>query len=260
MSLIYRLGVERSLPLRFSVAELQREISVIKALARGFLDLEADAVLSSASSALTQICKRRDGHSVGWQISESWPIRTNASHGQYQPQQLNSNVVHAELSFVWQIAPVVPVQQKAPARFVDLVGTASTRITVREGPPEARGTELAMWRMEIGDNLSPGVHFHTQVMGRKGDLVFPHHVDIPRLPSVTVSPFACVEYILAELFQDDWAAHASRDFEHGREWNGIQSVRLKRQLEWHLEAIESSTGSPWAAWKRAKPPLELFSR
>jgi hypothetical protein len=242
----------------FRVAELRREISALKLLAREFLDLSADQVLSAAETALTQICQRRGGRPCDWTISESWPLRTAVSAGEFQPQQRNANAVHGQVSFIWQIVPVDPGNQKQPAREVALVGKASTKISIVAGPPEQPGKELAMWRVEVADDAAPGTYFHVQVLGRETDELFPHYVDIPRLPSAFVSPFACVEFIIGELFQDRWPEHANRDFRDVRDWHGVQSERLRRQLTWHLKEVEAASGSPWSAWKQSTPPERLF--
>lgn len=243
----------------FRVADLRREITSLKLLAREFLDLSADQVLSGADTALTQICQRRGGKPSEWEISEAWPLRTAASAGEFQPQRISGNVVvHGQVSFIWQLVPVDPGKQRQPAREVTLVGKASTKISIVEGPPEEPGKELAMWRMEVADDMSPGTYFHVQVLGRDTDELFPHYIDVPRLPSALVSPFACVEFIIGELFQDRWREHANRDFRDVRDWHGVQSERLRRQLTWHLKQVNDASGSPWSAWKQATPPPRLF--
>jgi hypothetical protein len=242
----------------FRVADLRREIASLGVLARDFLDLSAEQVLAAADTQLTQICQRRGGRPCDWEISESWPLRTAVSAGEFQPAQTNGMPVHGQISFIWQLVPVDPANQKQAAREVTLVGKASTKITIVAGPPEAPGKELAMWRMEVADDAAPGACFHVQVLGREFDEMFPHGLDVPRLPSALVSPFACVEFIIGELFQDQWAKHANRDFGDVRDWHGLQSDRMKRQLTWHLKQVDAASGSPWSAWKQATPPTRLF--
>ena len=245
--------------LLFRVAELQREVQALKVLGRSFLDPSATGVLSAVDSALEQISVRQDGRSFTWEISPTWPLRTVVSHGEYQPGRSNGPAVHAAISFVWEISPLRrPPARRGPAPLVRLSGKASTVIRVFEGPPESPGGELAMWRMEVADPLSPGSYFHVQILGHQTSPPFPSSLDIPRLPGILVTPFACTEFILAELFQDRWREHADRDFRDVREWKGVQSARMLAQLDWHAKTVRDASGSPWSAWKREVPKEDLF--
>ncbi|WP_169398075.1 hypothetical protein [Pseudonocardia xinjiangensis] len=182
------------------------------------------------------------------------------STGEYMPDARGELHVHAVITYIWQLRPVRVKGNNRAAKRVELAGKASTCIRLLEGDPVANSqeSEVAMWRMEVADDSSPGSYFHVQILGREEDEKFPHSLDVPRLPGALVSPFACAEFILAELFQERWSAHADRDFQDVRDWRTVQARRLRRQLNWHLEEIERTAGSPWSSWKRAKPPSTLF--
>lgn len=245
--------------LLFNVGELRREIQALKALGRHFLDPGASDVLSAAENGLVQISRRAGGSTQNWEIAPTWPLRTVVSNGEYQPGRARGPAVHGTVTFVWELAPERPKgTAHGPAKLVRLTGKASTMIQVYDGPPQAPGQELAMWRMEVADAASPGSYFHVQVLGRESDVSFPKSLDIPRLPGMLVTPFACVEYLLAELFQDRWRAHADRDFGDVREWKGVQASRILAQLDWHAKTVRAASGSPWSAWKREIPTEGLF--
>lgn len=244
--------------LLFRVAELCREIQSLRTLGRNFLDPSATGVLGAVESGLVQISLRAG--SGEWEIAQNWPLRTVVSNGEYQTGRTGGRAVHAAVTFVWELTPQRrPGARHGPSQVVRLTGKASTMIHVYEGPPESPGHELAMWRMEVADPASPGSYFHVQILGRESDPIFPKSLDVPRLPGMLVTPFACVEFILAELFQDRWRTHADRDFRDVRDWKGVQATRMLAQLDWHAKTVRAASGSPWSAWKREVPAEDLFT-
>jgi hypothetical protein len=246
--------------LLFHVAEFRREINALGRLACNYIDTSSQKVLAETWSILEQICDS-DGRRIHrWQIAPTFPVRTRASEGEYMRDSRGASTVHAEITFIWEVRPERPRGSSKTAKLVRLDGKASTCIRILEGPPHASGPEheLARWRMEVADDAAPGAYFHVQIYGREDDEHFPHLLDIPRFPGILVSPFACIEFVLAELFQDQWAEHAVRDFNDVRDWRSVQFKRLVRQLRWHAHEIKKS-GSPWSAWKRAIPPEDLFT-
>jgi hypothetical protein len=247
--------------LLFSVAELTRESVALREVARDYLEPGADAVLRTVERDLEDIARRNGDRCYDWGIREYSPLRTKSSAGQYMPDDEGSLEVYGEITFVWQLQPIRP-SAKRPAANVRLDGKASTLVRLLEGAPNSGDTseELAVWRMEVADDRAPGAYFHVQILGREKDKVFPHALDVPRLPNALVSPFACAEFVLGELFQDDWARHADRDFQAIRQWRGVQAHRHQRQLEWHQNQVRAAAGSPWLAWKKALPPENIFLR
>jgi hypothetical protein len=247
--------------LLFPAVELRKEIHALRRLAGAYLDAGSQRALAGAENALDQICVSNSSRSYPWQIVSTLPVRTLASEGEYMRDRRGQATVHAEITFIWEMQPERPRGNTRPAKMLRLAGKASTRIRILEGSPPiyGPGKELAMWRMEVADDSAPGSYFHVQVHGRRDDEYFPHMLDIPRLPGAVVSPFACIEFVLAELFQDRWAEHTDRDFSDVRDWRGVQLKRLVRQLQWHGREIQRASGSPWSAWKKAIPPEDLFT-
>lgn len=242
----------------FNVAELKREIESIGQIAGPFLALRARSQLQQVAADLDGIARGTGPRR--WAIPLDSPIQTRLSKGEYQ-RGGGQHSVFGAFTFVWEIEPSRTQGDTRPADEVTLVGLASSCLRIIEGDPVRPGTqtELAMWRMEVGDANSPGTHFHVQVLGHGELPPFPSSLDVPRLPGMLVSPFACLEFLVSELFQEDWVKEVNRDTGPLRQWRGVQRSRIRAQLEWQLGEIEAVHGSPWSALKAAKPPRELFA-
>ena len=244
--------------LHFAVSDLVSEIGALRSIAAKFIAIGGDNVLRKAESDLINISARHAAN-VPWEIKEDLPLRSVVSEGDYM-RGGGQRFVFAELSFVWGLTPIRESGDSRPARIVELAGLASTKIRLMEGEPEdwSSAEELAMWRIEVAVADSPGTHFHVQILGGDENPPFPKSVDVPRLPSLVVSPFASMEFAISELFQTEWAKHSSASGGAMNLWRGIQGRRMERQLEWHLKALSDSSASPWSALKAAKPPSGLF--
>lgn len=245
----------------FEVADLRNEVESFGKLAGELLAPGYEQVLRGVDSELLGIAKSNSGR-VRWRIHEELPLLSEASVGEYMPDDEGGVIVYAEMTFVWELEPVRPSGDTRPAKQVRLCGLASTSIRLLEGDPRTAGShdELAMWKMDIADDRSPGVYFHVQILGREEDKSFPRSVDVPRFPGLLNSPFACMEFVLGELFQARWKRIAQKDSASLRQWRGIQAHRHKRHLEWARDQVVETSGSPWLAWKVAKPKPELFLR
>jgi hypothetical protein len=123
----------------------------------------------------------------------------------------------------------------------------------------SKGEELAMWRIEIGDDDSPGCHFHVQIRGEEDDGPFPKRLSVPRLPTCLASPMAALEFLLAELFQEAWRRHVSAETDALKSWRAIQRERLRKLFEWQSHTVAGlNQASPWSTLKLAKPPADIF--
>lgn len=244
--------------LLFSVSDLHSELHAFRELAGGMLAGNSDQVLYTAAAELAGISKSTTP--CRWQIHPENPVVTKDSVGSYMPDDEGELTVFAEISFVWMLEPVRPSGDTRPAKQVRLNGLGSTVIRVFDGVPwkPSEATEIAVWKMEIADTAAPGTFFHVQVHGLQDPAFFPASLDVPRLPGVLNSPFACMEFALGELFQAEWPRIAMKDSGAGLRWRGIQSHRHRRHLEWITEQVSTTSGSPWAMWKAAKPHEGLF--
>jgi hypothetical protein len=147
------------------------------------------------------------------------------------------------------------VQRDFAQRQFLLSGNASITMRIRSSTNRER--EFAVWKMEIGVADSPGCffHSHTASLGQQSSLI-----PVPRLPNILITFGDCIEFLLAELFQDSWAAHASAETSASAQWRRLQASRLNRIIEWQKERLTKTKGASWTALKNSKPPDDIFVR
>ncbi|MDE0124099.1 MAG: hypothetical protein OXN97_05935 [Bryobacterales bacterium] len=195
---------------------------------------------------------------------ELQPLRTRPTRAYEPGSRSGGSEVYARLTGAWQVRPV---GKKRPNRLIAFSGSASTVVELwpagclwRE--KENASCRLAMWRIELGADDSPGCYFHFQILGDRYDNPFPKRIPIPRLPSPFVTPMAAVEFALSELFQDKWQGKARGSRDHHRRWRKIQLQRWLSLLRWQQQTVNDTmrtgTSSPWISLKSAKPPNNLF--
>ena len=234
------------------------ELESARTLAERFLENQ-DFVFPQIRTQIEGLRDRPGPGSISWTIPREQPLRTIVSPGSYLPSGRGPGVV-GTLSFVWEIERVLPRKRRAPAQHFQLIGLASTvaRVYAVNGAG-VPATELAMWRVEIGDDTSPGCHFHVQIRGESNDGPFPRSLSVPRLPGCLATPMVALEFLLAELFQKRWMTHVSTESDALKRWRAIQRARLSKLFEWQSTTVsDSETLSPWSALKHAKPPPNIF--
>ncbi|MGE0132438.1 MAG: hypothetical protein AB7U82_30515 [Blastocatellales bacterium] len=245
--------------LRFSFAEMEREIENMRHLASHFLErASAERVIPVWQQQLSTFKGQPPGSQTRWSIKETDPIQTIISPGKYEPRGRGGKTVFGRVSGAWDIQiPQITGKKKGGAqKSFTLHGLASTEITIwerLEGEQEPK--KIMHWTVEIGDSTSPGCHFHTQVKCGNAER---KPLSVPRLPSLLHTPMDAVEFLLAELFQDEWNQHTARENDFLKNWAHCQKLRLTKLLEWQLEEIRNTSGSPWTAFKKQKPPFDLF--
>lgn len=247
----------------FSFSEMEEELRAISGVVEPFIDPIATNVLDRFMALLNEIRKRPTGRLYPWKIPENQPLQTKASCGEYEPSDHGEELVFAEISCVWQIKPLGGHNPGSrPSRQFELGGIASTRVRLIEGEAGTVGDrgQLAMWRMEIGDDNCPDAYFHVQVMGDSSDPPFPRSLSVPRLPAILVTPMSVIEYVVAELFQNRAKREMSTDTEAAQRWRAIQRRRLGAVLRWQYECVSSFAGGSWTALKWAQPPAGLFAQ
>ncbi len=243
----------------FSYKDLVEECETLKQYAKHFLDPETTHVLEQAKSRLqNHQQKTAAGVSLGWAISPEDPLRTKWSVGKSQPGGNSAHKVRAEFSFIWNIRPLDDAEWPNKKHFV-LDGKASTVVRVMEELQNPLREEcIAIWKVEVGDQNSPGTHFHVQ-LNDFAKSPFPKSFDVPRLPALAMSPLLAVEFAIGELFQDEWRKYAFVNGAAARTWRRIHGPRLARFLKWQADrAAEDIEGSPWMAIKIAKPRRDLL--
>lgn len=244
--------------LLFDFEEMITEVDAFSYLAAPFLAPETKHVLEGLKQSLNVYRDVPTVSAFDWEISLNDPLKTIVSDGGYEVGGGGQHRVFGEITAKWQIRRVPLTKRRQRSKQFKLIGLASTRVRLLcETVGRTNPQELAMWRMEVGDRSAPGCHFHTQVLGSKPDGPFPNSLPVPRLPGLILTPMAVVEFVLAEIFQDDWARHVGRDSPHLKRWAPIQRQRFERLLQWKLAIVKESS-SPWTTMKKEKPSAELF--
>jgi hypothetical protein len=245
--------------LAFNFQDVLDEVDALDKIIGPFCDLRSRNVLPQLITELRNIRDNPADRPWTWGIREAHPFYTDVSRGAYQPDDQGGDNVFAEITSTWMIHRVPPRKRSERAARFKLTGNASTRVRLyREMPPGRDAVQLAMWRAEIGDTFSPGCHFHVQVLGETKEPPFPRSLDIPRLPALLVTPAAVVEYVIGELFQDNWLKHLASQAANLNRWWPIQRRYLGALLAWQLNIVNGASGSPWGTLKKAKPDSQLF--
>lgn len=231
--------------LHFSFAEFEREISALNDLAHPYLSRQAQQwTLPQWKESLRQI--RFGGVQKEWEISKERPLKTDVSKGAYQPDDKGALNVFAAISSKWSIKPV-------PKGLFELSGNASTivQIFLQDNPD----VPIAQWHFDIADINGPGAFTHSQIdwsFGPAGNM------DIPRFPSLVVTPMDAIDFAIGELFLERWNEHtASSQFAtHVR---ALQKRRFLNLFDWKRKIVDETLRStPWVSIRRKRPPDNLF--
>jgi len=239
-----------NVPVRFNFNDFCSELKSLKKIAGNFLDRSAGPIVDQTIQQLDLIQSQRSSDKSRFEVDEQRPLRSICGRSFEGAGRKAGFDIFGTASWAWDITPVSN-GNKVPKEFI-VTGIASTKIRVFRVDDDGK-KEIAMWRVEMGDLVSPGTYFHTQILGESEETPFPHALPIPRLPSIFVTPMSAVEFMLSELFQDKWSEHATGDRDDLKFWNQIQRRHLKSMLEWKMKQVENNQGSPWVALKQAKP-------
>lgn len=234
---------------RFQFPELVREAMALEAVAKRFLDPSTTWVFKRFLDDLKSVGSADGGRiqTLQLQCLNTMPSRDyEAGHRQ------GGQDVRAVISGTWELRTLVSSPTRRPE--IEFCGIASTRIELYA----PNGLLLGMWRLELGAEDSPGCYVHAQILGDSSELPFPKSLPIPRLPSIFVTPMSAVEFVLGELFQDEWAKEIAGNNSNASYWRALQQKRLLRLFAWYQKHIENSEPSPWMNLKAAKPDGREF--
>lgn len=246
----------------FAFDDVLGECRELGDFADGFLDSSTTYTLNNAAGSLESI-RARAGTNLTWKIPQGTPLRTRVSKGEFQPGQTSGRNIHAEFSFVWEITPIEGKKKNSRKTHFLLSGNASTSVRFVEHLGDDRKVCRWAWNIDVGIGNSPGTHFHAQFKEwHERDLdcdevqCSPSTLDVPRIPTLAMSPFMVVELVIAELFQDEWSRLKREASEPpDNRWRNIQAKRLSGFFAWQAELLKGlRSGSPLLALKLAKPP------
>lgn len=234
---------------RFKKADLEKEITVLKSMSKSFLKSETTWVLDQFLTELKIIGRAPEGKIYSLELHD---LHTRPSVNYEPGQRSGGKSIYAIVSGIWDLKPIG--RASLPKRKIEFCGIASTTIELYDiNDPETR---LAMWRLELGDSDSPGCYVHSHILGDLEEPPFPKSVSIPRLPSLFITPMSAIEFVLGELFQDEWARITGSSKSDVQLWNEFQRKCLQKLMRWYGDQITSSSSSPWIALKSAKPEGE----
>jgi hypothetical protein len=244
--------------LRFAFREILDEVSSFAGLASDFIAPASKGVLSQFYKSLEGYRNSATQDAFDWKISESHPLTTIGTT-EYEVGGGGQRLLVGQVTAKWRIKKEPSQKKSMPSTYFKLIGIASTRIRLRcVGRDNELTDEIAMWRMEIGDTSAPGCFFHSQILGESDAFPFPHSLSIPRLPIIVMTPAAVAEFGFAELFQESWGPKAALQVPHLNRWAPIQKERFSRLLNWKLDQLTKTYGSPWSSLKAAQPHDDLF--
>jgi len=239
----------------FKPSELLSEIESLRQLSSSFLAPSSYQFKEFASDIQGLVSEKKG--TIALEIPKERPLLTKPSAGQFEPAHRTSGrCVVAKVTGIWDVE-IVKVKLKNPERprkkaseqmLIGFTDRASTEICIVD---EGDTKPIALWKMEMGASDSPGCFFHTFA---SGDPRFP----VPRHPNLFTTPMSTIDFLLGELFQEEWESEVSRATDSSQRWRSIQSARLQTLLSWQMKLAGTSTASPWVSIKRAKPDPGMF--
>ena len=237
------MASERSGYLELSFKDLEQETRTFAGTAGKFF--ESTHQLDTVAGALRRIARMPDESPQALRITREDPLRTVPTRG-FRRGSSSRQMVQAEISTTWSITPLGEVGPKR--RFT--VRNASTSARVLDVSRENSSKLVYEWRMEVAAGDPPGSFFHAQL-----GAPLKQWLEVPRLPFIVATPAASSEFVLGELFQDEWPRHVARK---GYEESGTQRRYLLQWLEWQHKAVNASSGSSWLGLKAALPQPDSF--
>ncbi|MEM1145488.1 MAG: hypothetical protein AAGI88_23180 [Pseudomonadota bacterium] len=186
---------------------------------------------------IKRIGRTNSPHTRTWELGKWSPFVTRPSMG-YDRNPGRS--VRGCISFKWEVV-------RRQHKHVDIDGIASFSALVCDAND---GEIIVSWNFDIADVASPGSCFHVQMTHGEPGAALP----VPRLHSLVTTPPDAADFLLGELFQQEWKAHVSRAGDTQSAHLERQQRRLKRLLEWKHQEVQGATGgSVWSTLKQAYP-------
>ena len=231
--------------LQFTISELIRESQALREIAIDYLDPNFTWSIHKFESDIKSIW---DAEERKFNL-ELKPLHTI-------PTEINGQKIYAICTGIWDVTPIGNPNSNYPNRKIEFSGIASTKIELFK--KNDRNTPISMWRLELGTHNSPGCYFHSQILGQSTEPPFPKSVPIPRLPSLFITPMAAIEYVIGELFQENWKKTVASGSGNAPYWRKLQQCRLKILLSWYQDLLTNTDTSPWMIIKTSKPENDMF--
>jgi hypothetical protein len=223
------------------VAELKFSTESIRAEVNGMADLASRFLYGIHAQRLREVgyglTRALDGSGI-WEIPQGNPLET-------REVQRGSEWLVGRLSFKWEIKKLTP-------KTFRIAGIASTTLEIDNVENDSLPVS---WNTDIGGAGHPGYRFHFQFRSNEKS------VEVPRLPSILLTPVDCLDFLLGELFQADWTRHQLDKQNETAGWTQDVRTRMGRLLRAKATCAEEALGvTPWMAlkvWNLKDPKLEL---
>jgi hypothetical protein len=244
---------------KLSFERVAEQLKGIAELAGNLLESGSIQIVAEACDDLLAMKDSRTKMRGRWEIDRLRPIATRAG-GDYQTDGKGGLLAQAAISFVWEIAKV----ERCRDAFM-IEGLCSTEVTIRDTSKRLGGVVSTpiCWTFEMGDINSPGCHFHAQInwksalrdLAGEDDMCGWPSLDVPRLPTFLLTPGDCLDFVLGEMFQDEWPRrYESAGMDRIGRWVGDARARTTQILEMCLKAAtDGRFTSPWLAIKQWYP-------
>lgn len=236
--------------MKFEFGKMLQEVRAMNALAvPKFIKNESKRVFKAFEDQLEGFAGNDRLEEMDWEIREEDPLVTKI--GSSEPAGRGGAPLYATVSSIWQIKRVK--EKKGPVKFFELAGEGSTHIKIfREDE-----TLQLHWHVDLKTNKkAPGYPFHIQVKqignGRDGP-------PVPRFMSSLVTPIECVDFVLGELFHEDWERHQHEKDAKTRSLVSAQGTRVANILEAQNATLIDGpkTQTSWMKLKSWEPSLDI---
>jgi hypothetical protein len=207
--------------------------------------------LRRLAEGLEPIANSGEHRKITWSTVDG-PIETYGSDGGHQPGRVgHGRSLKGVVNFTWEIQ-TIGARLKHPENRLLALWNSSVRVRLVDIISE--GEVVASWDFDIGNHQSPGCHFHAKFAHpNQAERELLKDVDVPRLPSFIFMPTDAIEFVIGELWQDDWRKTAASGTREVEAWRHYPKHRFKRLLEWYSSELSSTRGTPWVQLKCAKP-------
>lgn len=241
----------------FEFDEVKAELEAVASLAgTQFLERGASDRLLLAANDLLRL-KRIKGIGI-WEVNQNQAVTTTSSR-RYHRSGRGQHDVYAKIAWTWTL-----MMKKQNSKEFALRDLTSTRVDVMRRLPG--GDEpLLSWVMDIGDAGGPGAHFHMQVKNIPPPDRGVSEFDVPRIPSIFVTPAEQLDFVLGELFQEDWPRRQG-EFFNEQQYGNVREIQQRRLGSFLQELCDVVKGggrdrSGWLTLKQWKPKnLRLTGR
>jgi hypothetical protein len=237
--------------------DVYEDILAFSAIAKGYLAAENRTFLEKHAESFLALSSVAQGTQKRWSTGRM-SIRTKASEGDYQPDSRGGRKLFAIINFVWDLEFLGTPNTNFPLNRHALLHNSSIRIELHDHEEQGAGP-VACWDFDVGNHESPGCHFHAKahtVRLAKDDSL--SDVDVPRLPSLIFMPSDAIDFIIGELWQDEWKRKSVSVDSQFDAWRKICRERMRKLFEWHQLILRDSKASAWMALKTAKPTWTLL--